>query len=292
MKLKFYLPAFFLFLLPAFYNPSYSQCASSAYISSGKICISLVFDDNNFPSQLPTNIEFEGTVYTYRNGLGVAAFPAIYVKSDDNCTLPINEVNGQVTLNYPSGSIICDNGVILALRDISFTATATMSSNTLNWSINDDNTTNSYEVQRSADGFNFSTIKSIKAKGIAGQEISYVYYDEKPINTAYYRLKMEEKDGSNWFSKVVKVQNESIKNELSIYPNPNKGNFIVRGISSKEIPSLSIFDAQGRKIAFRVSNINDGNQTAAIAVKGMGRGVFFIQFRSGETKVHSRFLLQ
>jgi len=294
MKSKLYLLTCVTCFSLIFANRSFSQCATFAYISSGGNCISLSwYPLSELPAQLPVSLEFDGDLYAFTSGNGEVGFPAVYKKTTDPCQIPSELLNGNVTINLFNSSYICQfpSGTVLAIRELSFDATATSQGNTLKWSIKQDNSADNYEVQRSVDGSNFSTIKTLKSKG--ADQGSYSYNDAQPLTTTFYRLRVADKDGSKWFSKIIKVQNDFIKQGVTVYPNPNKGSFIISGITATELSSLSIYDAQGRKLSFQKTNINDANKSASIIVNSQTTGVLFVQYiSSGNEKMHTRFLVQ
>ena len=295
MKSKLYLLICVTCFSLIFANRSLSQCATFAYISNGGNCISLSwYPLSELPDQVPVSLQFDGDLYAFTSGNGEVAFPAVYKKTTATCELPSELVNGNVTITLlDNTTYTCQfpQGTLLAIRDLSFDATATSQGNTLKWSIKQDNSADNYEVQRSVDGSNFSAIKTLKSKGAADQG-SYSYNDAQPLTTSFYRLKVADKDGSKWFSKIIKVQNDFIKQGVTVYPNPNKGSFIISGITATELSSLAIYDAQGRKLSFQKTNINDANKSASIVVNSQTTGVLFVQYISGNEKMHTRFLVQ
>lgn len=274
-----------------------TQCATNAYQSAGGNCISLSWTPaSTIPAQLPVSLVFNGDLYAYTNGSGDIGFPAVYKKTNDICQVPSELVNGNITINlFNNISYTCQfpSGTLLAIHDLSFTAMANGQKNMLVWSVKNDNTTKNFEAQRSADGRSFSALNTMISKELsAAGTASYAYSDEQPLTTTFYRVKVISKDGTNWFSKVIKLQNDNAKNALLIYPNPNKGSFTITGISSAELKSLDIYDVQGRKLSFRSTNMNDANKSVSIAVKGNSTGVFFVQYVSDSQKMHTRFLVQ
>jgi hypothetical protein len=292
MKLKLYLISCLSVFCFVFTSQSYSQCATNAYISNGLNCISLSWSGGTaIPSPLPLSIEFNGSVYTYSNGSGDIAFPAVYKVLAQDCLLPSDVVNGNITINYQSGAVTCPYGVLLALHDLSFTAASNQHRNILKWSMKEDDNSDSYEVERSLDGGAFSRLQTIKAKGTGPQHVSYEYNDDQPLHTAYYRLKMVDKSGPAWYSKIVKVQNDDVKAAITVYPNPNQGSFIITGIDARAVASINIVDVQGRKVGFKTTSVNS-NQSVTITVSGGSRGMYFAQYVSGTTKMNTRFIVQ
>lgn len=83
----------------------------------------------------------------------------------------------------------------------------------------------SYEIERSADGQQFTKIGSVPAKGNSSLAINYLWFDTNPIaGTNFYRLKIIEA-GQQSYSVVIKVNFSGIiVNKIIIYPNPIKVN--------------------------------------------------------------------
>lgn len=77
-----------------------------------------------------------------------------------------------------------------------------------------------YQVQRSADGMNFTSIGTANAKGSGnGSMQQYTWHDASPLNLGYYRIQSTDLSGSIAYSNIVSV-NLNKKAGISIYPNP------------------------------------------------------------------------
>lgn len=79
-----------------------------------------------------------------------------------------------------------------------------------------------FEVQRSANGFDFATLGAVAGLGTTQNAHIYSYLDAKPLRTtAYYRLKQLDTDGTVAYSPVAAVQAAAASAVASnIYPNP------------------------------------------------------------------------
>jgi hypothetical protein len=85
----------------------------------------------------------------------------------------------------------------------------------LGWEVSEVNQVTQFQVQRSADGVNFSTIGTVDA--IAGQ-ISYSYADDRATGTVlYYRLQITNLGGGPDYSPVVVVY-RAPSAQLSVWP--------------------------------------------------------------------------
>lgn len=95
----------------------------------------------------------------------------------------------------------------------------------LTFSTQTENNVAAFEIQRSENGFDFTTIATVEAKNTATGS-SYQYIDEniKPNKTYYYRLKQTDKDGKEQFiCKTIQVKVSGKTTMFSnAYPNPVK----------------------------------------------------------------------
>ena len=284
MKKNFTLSLVFFTALTIFSIQSNAQCATTAYVSNGGNCISLSwFPIANVPNPLPATIESGGSVYTYSSGLGDVGFPAVYKKTNAACELPTDYVNGNITFNIAGGSsFTCSypNGILLALQNISLNAYTQKQQTILEWSA-DTKDIKSFEIQKSADGKNFKTIASI-APGTVQQTKTFRYADQGSPVVQYYRLRVVESNNIGWYSKVIKMDVGS-QNQVSVYPNPAKGTFVVSGIDASAIKSLNIYDAQGRKISFKASPVNSTENSTRITVSNT-KGMIYLSWYNGTEK--------
>jgi hypothetical protein len=78
-----------------------------------------------------------------------------------------------------------------------------------------------YEVEKSTNGIQFTTLSVKEATANQGHSASYTTADVNPVEGYnYYRVKSMDINGKIKFTKVVKVLIGNIKKEITIYPNP------------------------------------------------------------------------
>jgi G8 domain-containing protein/type IX secretion system substrate protein len=107
------------------------------------------------------------------------------------------------TGNSPSG--FTSNPVSLPVTWVAFAAVRTGEAVTLDWSTVNEKNNSHFEVERSVDGSNWSTIGTVEA-GVMGQADRYSYTDETAGTAAtWYRLRQVDLDGQSEYSKVVTV---------------------------------------------------------------------------------------
>ena len=115
--------------------------------------------------------------------------------------------------------------VTLPLDIVSFSAILTGSVVHLHWTTQNEVATESFTVERSADGRLFSAIFRQPAAGDAGdRQLDYTATDPTPLPAgAYYRLRVTDFDATVTHSAVVYVAGRSPEALFSLYPNPAAG---------------------------------------------------------------------
>jgi hypothetical protein len=116
--------------------------------------------------------------------------------------------------------ILSNHPQALPVKLISFGGVADENETTLSWTVAEEKNIASYTVQYSPDGHTFTEIGKVKAnnKGITKQ---YSYVEPVRANDAYYRLAIEEYNGSVTLSREIIVQQDfPVISLTKIYPNP------------------------------------------------------------------------
>ena len=118
-----------------------------------------------------------------------------------------NSAEGQrieLTFGYTSQA---NAGLLpLGLEDFKVQRTS-QGANLLQWNTLYESNTSHFEIQRSADEQNYTTIGTVTAFGESNTLRSYTYTDRTAGNgTWYYRLLAKDKDGQQNFSSIVKVK--------------------------------------------------------------------------------------
>lgn len=118
------------------------------------------------------------------------------------------------TFTLPSGCNFLN--ILLPLRLLSFTATIKANEVELTWKTTTEVNLSRYEIQRSTNGSDFSSIANINSasgSGIYSDTYNYKYLDLSAFNlrvqNIYYRLKSVDIDGKFTYSEVVRVDSKN-----------------------------------------------------------------------------------
>ena len=151
-----------------------------------------------------------------------------------------------------------------------------------------------FEVQRSHDGMQFSTIGTVEGKGFSTTAIDYYLVDENPYSGVnYYRLRQVDFDGAASLSKVISVEwQSSARSSYTFYPNPTHDGlvYLKTATLTERTVNVSVFDSAGRTI-HQVSLLSDELHTA-LDLSSLTPGVYTIQVSDGTTLHIERMVRQ
>jgi hypothetical protein len=193
--------------------------------------------------------------------------------------------NNHATLNNfaltgPTSNWVGRNAA-LPVTWMSFTATRKKSSIELDWSTASENSSDYFEVERSSDSRNFTTIGKITAAGTSYEQSKYSFEDNQPLTSnSYYRLKQVDKDGKSKYSTILIVKGQEEKLTIALSPQPMhermnvsitgstvKGNFILYNLSGSQLKSYPV-------------NATNGNTSIQVDRNNLTSGIYFYKLIS------------
>lgn len=159
----------------------------------------------------------------------------------------------------------------------------------LNWETASEINNKGFEIERSTDGRNWTTIGFINSKadgGNSSDKLNYSFTDNAPISEQnFYRLKQVDFDGKYEYSPVRMVSFDK-GNNISIYPNPTKDNFTISGLKGNE--NIKVYDVSGRLI----HQVNAANTSVTVPLDKLSEGVYHISIISKDGNVSSHKVLK
>ncbi|MDA3616817.1 T9SS type A sorting domain-containing protein [Polluticaenibacter yanchengensis] len=168
--------------------------------------------------------------------------------------------------------------------------------NTISWSSVSETANKGFEVQRSTDGINFTTIAFVASKAINGNSnttIQYSYLDENPaIGENYYRVKQVDLNSNSSFSNVAKIIKGLARTEgVTLYPNPAKDrvNIALNSLNGKK-STITVFNNNGKSVR-QISLLGTGALlNTSISLDGLANGLYFIKVETDGKTESSRFV--
>jgi hypothetical protein len=190
----------------------------------------------------------------YFNGSGSAASPSLIFK-------------GVVSPGGP-----------LPLQLLSFKGEPGKEANRLDWTTAAERNVARFELERSTNGQHFTAIAVLDAKGndLAGNH-QYTYLDNTAGATAFYRLKMIDRDGRFNYSAITVIRKDIIAgSSVHLYPNPAGKTLFIEGLQGEAV--YFVTDILGRNVRANTATTAKGT-VSAIDVADLPSGYYFLKFR-------------
>lgn len=123
---------------------------------------------------------------------------------------------------------------------------------------------------------------------------SFTVNDEQPFaGKTFYRLKITNVDGAVNYSKIVLVQNGSIRNAITMKPTIVISNAIIQLTADEEGQAfISVADMQGRIVLKTTKNITAGENELTLSTNNLSKGEFFVNVILNGESLKTRFIKQ
>ncbi len=130
----------------------------------------------------------------------------------------VRNTAGTERLQLDNVIVSCTSGLPVSL--VKFDGEATTEGNMLMWSTATEKDNRHFQIEYSEDAVNFETVGTIDGQGTTTQNTDYAYLHRTATNTAYYRLKQVDFDGTATSTETISV----VRMEQAIAPSPNPFN--------------------------------------------------------------------
>ncbi|SFP73586.1 T9SS type A sorting domain-containing protein [Hymenobacter arizonensis] len=188
--------------------------------------------------------------------------------------------------------------VPLPVQLSAFTARRAGAGVQLNWHTATELNSREFEVQRSANGVNFSVTGTVPAAGTTSMPRSYSFLDASvPANTSmYYRLRQVDTDGASHYSPVVQVAAVAPQGmRLWVAPNPatvSDGLTVTVVGGEGQVLRVQLLDALGRTVRSEVLRPTNGQQDLHLSLPESTKdGVYILRVVGAQQLLQTRVLL-
>ena len=167
---------------------------------------------------------------------------------------------------------------------VSFTGEKKGTINKLQWTTATEVNNTGFELQRSANGKDFSRLAFIASKaenGVSNAVLSYTFEDAKPLASInFYRLKQIDKDGRFGLSNIISLAGSKADkfDIVNLYPNPasNSINLTINAVKDESI-KLVVTDIVGKIVLQENKMVKKGENTAMLNVQYLAKGTYAIK---------------
>jgi hypothetical protein len=204
-------------------------------------------------------------------GCNPYAYDTVSIVYDASCTVLAN------TITYFKGNIINDYSQ-------------------LNWSTAANNETEYFEIQRSFNGNDFSTVGKIIAQSTDDPSSSYAFRENiSEIKTpfVYYRLKIKMNSKAIIYSNIVRLNLPIRQNDALLFPNPATSNVQLAMTSDKKQDlKMMVYDFAGVLVEAKILSLRQGSNVFSIATDKWKPGAYMVQLTTENQTIHKKLVIQ
>jgi hypothetical protein len=191
-----------------------------------------------------------------------------------------------------------DNNIsLLPVELVSFNAQSLREGVLLKWTTATEVNNHGFAVEASSDQNDWSEVVFIRGSGTSNVRRDYMYLDAGALNAGevrFYRLRQVDRDGTEEYSQVVRVQQSGVPAPKmhALYPNPAHATAIV----SYDLPAaaqtrVTVVDMLGRELLVREDGYQTaGSYTSRLETAGLPAGLYTVTL-SADSFVQSSTLV-
>jgi hypothetical protein len=180
--------------------------------------------------------------------------------------------------NVDDAFLCVSPGCVLATTLTDFSVKSNKCNADLNWAAADEIELKNYEVQTSNDGIIFKTIATVLPTNAS----NYSFENKAVSGKSFYRLKLNDKNNTFTYSKIIPITINCDNVSVNVYPNP-VSDILHVNINSNTLTRVIIYNSAGKNISTTVLQNGDN----MIDIKKLSRGVYVVKVLSdNDTKVY------
>ena len=224
-------------------------------------------------------------------GAGIPANSVITNMSTSNSTVTISN-RATATATGVALTIFNGQGELLPIKFGAVSANLVNGQTKVTWDVLLEENISRYLVERSVNGADYNEIGAVAAS----HQSRYSFTDVNPASgNNYYRIVAIGKDGETKYSSVMKVNNAKGKAELSVYPNPVKGNNVNLQLSNLEKGSYTIrlVNTQGQTVFTKAINLQGGSFSETLSLpSGVKAGIYNVTVSGEKANLLQRIVVE
>lgn len=186
---------------------------------------------------------------------------------------------------------------VLPVHINQFTATKNNNSVQVQWQTAGELNTSHFNVQRSTNAVDFTTIGTVAAAGTSAVTRGYNYIDNVTKTGGsfaaplYYRLQEVDKDGKITLSKTAKINPDIVALQVAVTPNPATNRLIIQVQKYTGKTAFTIYNMAGQAVKQVAANVS-GNNQVTINIANLPAGSYVVSAVVNGNKVNQRFVKQ
>jgi autotransporter-associated beta strand protein len=176
--------------------------------------------------------------------------------------------------------IVTNQQVALPARLLSFEGAKKDKDVLLQWVTAEEINVKDFTIERSTDGNHFNAVGTVTAVVRPGAANSYQFTNVNPaVEMAYYRLKINDNDGSFRYSKIIIIRVGARTKLISVAPNPAYRQLTVKHAAANSNTTITIISITGQLV--HTEKIAAGNTQTTIPVNSLIAGLYTLVWNDG-----------
>ncbi len=186
--------------------------------------------------------------------------------------------------------------IILEKNLIDFRASLNNGIARLDWTLLNNAEAIYFDIERSLDGINFTSVGRINAQPMGGI-VNYIYNDPvaDPQRDIYYRIRFWKRTGHNEYSEIRKLSlRDPMGKGVIVFPNPANTDVQVQVYipDNEKILQVKLFDYSGKLVNEFKRSVRKGYNSFTIDdLSKYPRGLYHLVFQAGQQRYNEKLML-
>jgi uncharacterized repeat protein (TIGR03803 family) len=220
------------------------------------------------------------------SGLGVYGGTIFRMNLDGSGYTMLHAFDDQAEGQSVSTLLDLNGNFVLPVELLSFNAEKKAGAVLLTWKTAQEQKSDRFEIERSADGNSYHSIGTVAASGNTAIVTTYSFTDHQPVDGInYYRLRQVDIDGLFAYSKTVSAD-FGRSGKLTVFPNPASDRLHVRWPQDGNFTQIRIVNSAGQVVIQK--NVN--SSTPELNLEGLPKGWYTLQLIGKDDKLEKGFM--
>ena len=152
----------------------------------------------------------------------------------------------------------------------------------ISWNTMNEKNIKNYEVQRSANGIDFTDAASVNAQNLSNNNYNWTD-NNAPKGNCFYRIQSTDANGKTALSTTMKINVAATVSTVKLYPNPLVGSSFNLSFSGQVEGSYTVrlINQYGQSVLSKTINIKASEQTENISLPAsLSRGIYQVEINA------------
>lgn len=176
--------------------------------------------------------------------------------------------------------------IVLPVTFKDFTVKTSNCQALLEWKTQMEFNNSHFNVERSENGIQFTTIARVNGAGNSNTLQKYNYTDETPFSgKSYYRITQVDYDGKNSSTPIQTIELNCDNALLKVYPNPASNQINIK--AKKAITQINIISSSGQSVLKYQPSLSQAGGIFSMNIQSIQSGIYFVQIinKDGTTEL-------